>query len=97
MGFHHLRIDPERLRRSLEQLAEIGATEGGGVHRLALSDEDKRARDLFVSWLHATDLEVSVDEVGSIFGSRRGARRRAIRRCTRRYGRPRGDPHAPRG
>ncbi|MEO8250015.1 MAG: Zn-dependent hydrolase, partial [Burkholderiales bacterium] len=43
-------IDGARLWSSLQTLAEIGATELGGVCRLALTDEDKRARDLFVRW-----------------------------------------------
>ena len=74
MGTEGLRVDGARLRRSLEQLAEIGATPGGGVQRLALSDEDKRARDLFVSWLEEIDLEVTVDEMGNIFGRCAGTR-----------------------
>ncbi len=44
-----LRIDPERLLSRIGQLAEIGAIEGGGCCRLALTDEDKAARDLVVS------------------------------------------------
>ena len=67
-----LRINGARLRASLEEMAKIGATPAGGVQRLALSDEDRRARDLFVKWLKEIDLEVTVDEMGSIFGRRRG-------------------------
>jgi N-carbamoyl-L-amino-acid hydrolase len=53
-------------------MAKIGATPAGGVQRLALSDEDRRARDLFVQWLKEIDLTVTVDEMGSIFGRRPG-------------------------
>ena len=53
-------------------MAKIGATPGGGVTRLALSDEDKRARDLFVKWLKELDLEITIDEMGNIFGRRPG-------------------------
>ncbi len=53
-------------------MARIGATAAGGVHRLALSDEDKRARDLFITWLRALDLDVRIDEMGNIFGKRPG-------------------------
>lgn len=67
-----LRVDQERLRRSLELMAEIGATPGGGVSRLALTREDKQARDLLVSWLTEIDADVTVDEMGNIFGLRRG-------------------------
>jgi len=48
-------------------------TPGGGVQRLTLTDEDKRARDLFVRWLKEIDLEVKVDEMGNIFGKRSGS------------------------
>jgi N-carbamoyl-L-amino-acid hydrolase len=67
-----VRVNGARLRASLEEMATIGATPGGGVQRLALSDEDRRARDLFVRWLKEIDLEVSIDEMGNIFGRRRG-------------------------
>ena len=67
-----LRVDGERLRESLERMARIGATAGGGVERLALSDEDREARDLLVSWFEQAGLEVTVDEMGSIFGRRAG-------------------------
>ncbi|HVP18255.1 MAG TPA: Zn-dependent hydrolase [Spirochaetia bacterium] len=67
-----LRVNGSRLRGTLEEMAKIGATPGGGVHRLALSDEDKRARDLFVKWLKEMDLKVTIDEMGNIFGRRTG-------------------------
>ncbi len=72
MDLSDLRVNGERLRASLEEMAKIGATPGGGVQRLTLSDEDRRARDLFVSWLEEIDLEVTVDEMGNIFGRRPG-------------------------
>ena len=72
MDISNLRIDEGRLRKSLEIMAEIGATAGGGVHRLTLSDEDKRARGLFVAWLKELDLDVVIDEMGNIFGRRAG-------------------------
>ena len=72
MDVSKLRINGARLRASLEEMAKIGATPAGGVQRLALSDEDKRARDLFVGWLKELDLSVSIDEMGSIFGRRKG-------------------------
>ncbi len=72
MDFKNLRVNGGRLRSTLEEMAQIGATPGGGVQRLTLSDEDKRARDLFVTWLKELDLEVQVDEMGSIFGKRVG-------------------------
>ncbi len=72
MDNKNLRIKGARLKSTLEDMAKIGATPGGGVQRLALSDEDKEARDLFVSWLKEIDCEVTVDEMGNIFGKRPG-------------------------
>ncbi len=69
-----LRINGDRLRQSLEEMAKIGATPGGGVQRLTLSDEDKEARDLLVRWLREIDCEVTVDQMGNIFGKRAGRR-----------------------
>jgi beta-ureidopropionase / N-carbamoyl-L-amino-acid hydrolase len=67
-----LRVNGKRLRSSLELMAEIGATPGGGVQRLTLTPEDKQARDLLVSWFEEIGLEIAVDEMGNIFGRRRG-------------------------
>lgn len=67
-----LRVDGARLRRSLEAMAEIGATAGGGVHRLAASDDDRRARDLLVFWLDELGADVTIDEMGDVFGRRAG-------------------------
>ena len=72
MDFKKLRVNGKRLQQSLEEMAKIGATPGGGVQRLTLSDEDKQARDLFVKWLKELDLEITIDEMGSIFGKRPG-------------------------
>jgi len=70
----NLRVNGQRLKFTLEMMAKIGATAGGGVHRLALSDEDKQARGLFLEWLKEIDLVVTVDEMGNIFGKRDGKR-----------------------
>ncbi|HYW85057.1 MAG TPA: Zn-dependent hydrolase [Spirochaetia bacterium] len=72
MDTSKLRVNGARLRASLEEMAKIGATPAGGVQRLTLTDEDKRARDLLVKWLKEIDFSVSIDEMGNIFGRRAG-------------------------
>jgi N-carbamoyl-L-amino-acid hydrolase len=72
MNLNALRVNGKRLQKTLEQMAEIGATPGGGVQRLTLSDEDQKARDLFVKWLKELDLQITIDEMGNIFGRRPG-------------------------
>ena len=46
----NLRVDANRLWDSLMDMAKIGALPHGGCWRLALTDEDKEGRDLFVAW-----------------------------------------------
>jgi beta-ureidopropionase / N-carbamoyl-L-amino-acid hydrolase len=67
-----VRIDRERLLESLERLAAVGATPGGGVTRLALTDEDKAGRDLLRGWLEEAGLRVRVDDLGNMTGRREG-------------------------
>src|SRR5512132_4295256 len=66
------RIDRKRLEQSIQELGRIGATERGGLTRLALTDEDRRGRDLMVRWMREAGLRVSVDQMGNIFGERPG-------------------------
>ncbi len=68
----NLRIDLERLMGRIMRLAEIGAIDGGGVCRLALSDEDRQARDLVSGWMRDLGLDVSIDAIGNIIGIRPG-------------------------
>ncbi len=69
----NIRIDGDRLWRSLMEMAEVGATDKGGNCRLALSDLDKQGRDLFVEWCNEAGCTVEVDAVGNIFARREGA------------------------
>ncbi len=72
MNPENLRVNGKRLQQTLEDMAKIGATPAGGVQRLTLTDEDKAARDLFVQWLKELNLEITIDEMGNIFGKRAG-------------------------
>src|SRR5215468_10965778 len=68
----NIRIDSDQLWQSLMELAKIGATEKGGVCRLALTDLDRQARDLFRQWGEAAGCSISVDKMGNIFARRPG-------------------------
>ena len=68
----NIRVNGQRLYDSLMEMAKIGSTEKGGVCRLALTDEDKAARDLYVKWCEDAGCTVSVDEMGNIFARRAG-------------------------
>ncbi len=65
-------IDRKRLEQSIEELGRIGATPRGGLTRVALTDDDKRGRDLMVRWMREAGLRVTVDQMGNIFGERAG-------------------------
>ena len=66
------RVNGERLWASLMAMAKIGALPKGGCGRLALSDEDKAGRDLFVRWCREAGCSVRVDALGNIFARREG-------------------------
>ena len=67
-----LHIKGERLQQRIAQLAAIGAIEGGGCARLALSDEDKAGRDLVCDWMRELGLSLTVDAIGNVVGTRAG-------------------------
>jgi N-carbamoyl-L-amino-acid hydrolase len=67
-----MKIDRQRLEKSIEELGRIGETPRGGLTRLALSDDDKRARDQMVAWMRQAGLRVTIDQMGNIFGERPG-------------------------
>lgn len=67
-----IEADKERLVSMMTEQAEFGGTDAGGLHRLALTEEDKAARDWFRGLLEDADLDVRVDAVGNMFGRREG-------------------------
>jgi N-carbamoyl-L-amino-acid hydrolase len=56
----------------MEKQAAIGATDNGGLHRLTLSDADKKVRDWFLDAMTDANLETRIDEMGNMFGRRAG-------------------------
>ena len=68
----NIKVNQERLWNSLMEMAKIGATEKGGVCRLALTDEDKEARDLYVKWCKDAGCTIEIDQMGNIFARRKG-------------------------
>jgi N-carbamoyl-L-amino-acid hydrolase len=61
-----------RLQQRLQAHAAIGATEAGGVCRIALTEGDRAGRDQLVAWMREAGLTVLVDQIGNIFGTRAG-------------------------
>ena len=72
MDNRNVRADADRLWKSIMAMGEIGATPAGGVGRIALTDLDRQARDLFVRWSKEAGCSVRIDRVGNIFARRGG-------------------------
>lgn len=68
----NLKINRERLLQRIEALAQIGAIDGGGVCRMALSDADKAGRDRVIGWMHELGLTITIDKIGNVIGIRAG-------------------------
>jgi N-carbamoyl-L-amino-acid hydrolase len=65
-------IDQNHLLGRLRDLAAIGATAGGGVHRPAYSDDDLRARELVRRWMREAGMTVRLDTAGNTFARLKG-------------------------
>src|SRR5206468_4996093 len=71
------KLSARHLLDTLDELALIGAIDGGGCARLALTDEDKAGRDLLVGWMKAAGLDVHIDAIGNVIGVRAGTEKLA--------------------
>jgi N-carbamoyl-L-amino-acid hydrolase len=63
-----MKINEERLRTRMDAINRIAVTDEGGMMRLALTDADKEARDLLKSWMEEADMDVRIDDMGSMIG-----------------------------
>src|SRR5437764_270957 len=67
-----LSIDPQRLWSALMASAAIGATEHGGLCRLALTEADREMRDVFAGWAREAGYALTIDRLGNMFVRRDG-------------------------
>ena len=67
-GWLNLKVNSERLQADFDALAEIGVTMGGGVSRLALSNEDLAARSWYADRIEEAGLQIRDDEAGNLSG-----------------------------
>jgi len=68
-----VRIDGARLLRRIAELGAIGEIDGGGVCRLALTDEDRQGRDHIVARMRELGMQVTIDQIGNIVGTLPGS------------------------
>jgi len=62
-------VNGSRLKATLEKFAEFGRTDNQGVTRLALSKEDKQARDYFCECCQELGMTIKVDDMGTIYAT----------------------------
>lgn len=67
-------VDVAALVERIEALGSVGAIDGGGVCRVALTDADADGRAVVIDWMRAAGLTVTVDTIGNVFGTRAGTR-----------------------
>jgi beta-ureidopropionase / N-carbamoyl-L-amino-acid hydrolase len=77
MKTKQLGINIERLKSRINQMASIGQTDNGGITRLALSKEDKAARELLIKWMQDIGLQTRFDDIGNIYGRLEGRNNQA--------------------
>jgi N-carbamoyl-L-amino-acid hydrolase len=65
-------INETRLRSTLKEINQAAVNEFGGLDRVALSNEDKAGRDLLGEWMRELDLDVRVDDIGTMYGELKG-------------------------
>lgn len=66
------RVNGARVNQHLVDLSRYGRTPDGGVSRVAYSDADIAGRDFAMRLMREAGLEVRVDAVGNILGTRAG-------------------------
>lgn len=65
-------ITGEKIKEILDQFARFGQTENNGVTRLALSEEDRLARDYFCSCCEELGMSIEIDDMGNIYATLEG-------------------------
>ena len=68
----NLKINGDRLWKSIMEIAKIGPGVAGGNNRQTLTDEDAEARDLFQKWCKDSNLSMGIDKMGNMFARREG-------------------------
>ena len=68
----NLKINGDRLWKSIMEIAKIGPGVAGGNNRQTLTDEDAEARDLFHKWCKDSNLSMGIDKMGNMFARREG-------------------------
>ncbi|GAA0429270.1 Zn-dependent hydrolase [Lentibacillus halophilus] len=65
-------IDIDRLMSNIEDYAQYGKNEYGGITRPSFSEEDKKVRNKFINELKDLGLEITVDGAANIWARKKG-------------------------
>ncbi len=68
----NLKVNGDRLWKSLMDMAKIGPGVAGGNNRQALTDEDAEGRALFQKWCEEAGMTMGLDSMGNMFARREG-------------------------
>ena len=77
-----IQVNGQRLWDSIMTMAQIGPGDKGGSRRLALTDDDKEGRDLFVKWCKDAGCTIAIDDLGNIFARRPGKNKNLAPVCS---------------
>jgi N-carbamoyl-L-amino-acid hydrolase len=76
-----VQINSQRMKKRMDAINSIAVTADGGMMRLTLSDADKTARDLLKNWMEQEEMEVQVDDMGTMYGYMAGSDQNALPIC----------------
>ncbi|WP_138418753.1 M20 family metallo-hydrolase [Aquibacillus sediminis] len=63
-----MKINEGRLWNRINELGQIGKSEGGGINRFSFTDEERKAKELIKHYMTEAGLTVREDEIGNVFG-----------------------------
>lgn len=65
-------VSGERIAERIARMAEIGSLPNGAMNRLPYTPEDRKARELFMTWLDDLGLNARIDGAGNAIGRLEG-------------------------
>lgn len=76
-----MKINQQRFKARIESINKIAVTQEDGMMRLALSDADKKARELLTAWMAEAGMEIKIDDMGTVYGIMKGSDPEAMPIC----------------
>lgn len=64
-----LKTNKQRIKQHIKNFSKFGKTSDNGVTRLALTKNDKRARDHFCNYCENLGLKINIDDLGNVYAT----------------------------